>query len=146
MKKNTEHVHDFFPVKNQIIFFLQKFFLWNQNCQQQNKEKSQSFHDFFSVNKLTNYWRYNSSFWMLHPLEQYSAHFPHWIEYHHDWVSTYITVFENHRKKSHSTLRAKRAYILRGQKLLKNSKNVRFWRVFENLKLAVKQCYQTGQF
>ena len=52
------------------------------------------------------------------------------------------TVFENHRKKSHSTLRAKRAT----QKLVKNAKNGPFWRFFENLKLAVKQCYQTGQF
>ena len=33
--------------------------------------------------------------------------------------------------------------ILSGQKFIKNG---RFWRVFENLKLAVKQCYQTGQF
>ena len=31
--------------------------------------------------------------------------------------------------------------ILSGQKFIKNG---RFWRVFENLKLAVKQCYQTG--
>ena len=31
--------------------------------------------------------------------------------------------------------------ILSGQKLIKNAKNG-----FENLKLAVKQCYQTGQF
>ena len=37
-------------------------------------------------------------------------------------------------------------YILSGQKLIKNAKNAQFWRVFENLKLAVKQCYQTGQF
>ena len=37
-------------------------------------------------------------------------------------------------------------YILSGQKLVKNAKNGTFWRVFENLKLAVKQCYQTGQF
>ena len=37
-------------------------------------------------------------------------------------------------------------YILNGQKLIKNDKNCPFWRVFENLKLAVKQCYQTGQF
>ena len=37
-------------------------------------------------------------------------------------------------------------YILSGQKLIKNAKNSSFWRVFENLKLAVKQCYQTGQF
>ena len=32
-------------------------------------------------------------------------------------------------------------YILSGQKLIKNAKNDLFWRVFENLKLAVKQCY-----
>ena len=36
--------------------------------------------------------------------------------------------------------------ILSGQKLIKNAKNCPFWQVFENLKLAVKQCYQTGQF
>ena len=30
--------------------------------------------------------------------------------------------------------------------LLKNAKNGPIWRVFENLKLAVKQSYQTGQF
>ena len=28
----------------------------------------------------------------------------------------------------------------------KNAKMVEFWRVFEKLKLTVKQCYQTGQF
>ena len=33
-----------------------------------------------------------------------------------------------------------------GQKLIKNAKKGQFWRVFEKLKLAVKQCYQTGQF
>ena len=37
-------------------------------------------------------------------------------------------------------------YILSGQRLIKNAQNGPFWRVFENLKLAVKQCYQTGQF
>ena len=36
-------------------------------------------------------------------------------------------------------------YILSGQKIIKNAKNGQFWRVFENLKLAVKQCYQTCQ-
>ena len=34
-------------------------------------------------------------------------------------------------------------YILSGQKLIKNAKNGPFWRVFENLKLTVKQFYQT---
>ena len=37
-------------------------------------------------------------------------------------------------------------YILSGQKFIKKAKNGQFWRVFEKLKLAVKQCYQTGQF
>ena len=37
-------------------------------------------------------------------------------------------------------------YILSGQKLIKKAKNGQFWRVFENLKFSVKQCYQTGQF
>ena len=37
-------------------------------------------------------------------------------------------------------------YIVSGQKLIKNAKNDPIWRVFENLKLAVKQSYQTGQF
>ena len=32
------------------------------------------------------------------------------------------------------------------KKYIKNAKNGPFWRVFESLKLAVKQCYQTGQF
>ena len=45
-------------------------------------------------------------------------------------------------------LRTKRATFtfLSGQKFFKKTKNGPFWRVFENLKLAVKQCYQTGQF
>ena len=38
------------------------------------------------------------------------------------------------------------AYILSGQKLIKNAKNVSFGRISKNLKLAVKQCYQTGHF
>ena len=37
-------------------------------------------------------------------------------------------------------------YILSGQKLIKNAENGPLWQVFENLKLAIKQCYQTGQF
>ena len=37
--------------------------------------------------------------------------------------------------------------ILSGQKLTRNVKNGPFWRVFENLKFAVKQCYQAaGKF
>ena len=34
--------------------------------------------------------------------------------------------------------------ILRGQKLIKNATNGSVWWVFENLKLEVKQCYQTS--
>ena len=36
--------------------------------------------------------------------------------------------------------------ILSGQKFIKKAKNGQFWRVFENLKFAVTQCYQTGRF
>ena len=55
------------------------------------------------------------------------------------------TVFENHRKKSHSTLRAKRATFTFwvDKKSFKMPKIGNFWWVFENL--VAKQCYQTGQ-
>ena len=55
------------------------------------------------------------------------------------------TVFENHRKKSHSTLRGKRATFTFwvDKKSFKMPKMVNFWWVFENL--VAKQCYQTGQ-
>ena len=54
-------------------------------------------------------------------------------------------VFENHRKSliQHCE-RSERRLHLSGQKLTRNAKNSQFWRVCENLKLAVKQCYQTG--
>ena len=50
------------------------------------------------------------------------------------------------RLASESSSGASYVHILSGQKFIKNTKNGQFWRVFENLKLAVKQCYQTGQF
>ena len=52
------------------------------------------------------------------------------------------------QKKSHFNIanEASYVYILSGQKLIKKNKNGPFWRDFENLRLAVKQCYQTGQF
>ena len=58
-----------------------------------------------------------------------------------------FTVFENHRKSliQHCE-RSELRLHLSEQKLSKNAKNGPIWRVFENLKLAVKQCYQTGQF
>ena len=55
--------------------------------------------------------------------------------------STDRTVFENHRKgiiqQFNNASEASYVYILRGQKLIKNAKNGPFWRVFENMKLAV---------
>ena len=52
------------------------------------------------------------------------------------------------QKKSHSTLRAKRATFTFwvDNRSLNSAKNGPIWRVFENLKLAVKQSHQTGQF
>ena len=57
-----------------------------------------------------------------------------------------FNVFETHRKSliQHCERSELRLHFS-GQKLIKNAKNCQFWRVFENLKLAVKQCYQTGQ-
>ena len=37
-------------------------------------------------------------------------------------------------------------YILSGQKFIKNAKNGQFGPILENLKLAVKQCYQTCHY
>ena len=58
------------------------------------------------------------------------------------------TVFENHRKVLFNIAsEASYIYKMSGQKFInKQAKNGQFWRVFENLKLTVKQCYQTGQF
>ena len=53
----------------------------------------------------------------------------------------HVTVFKNVAFKIASE--ASYVYILSWQKLIKNGQ---YWRVFENLKLAVKHCYQTGQF
>ena len=59
-----------------------------------------------------------------------------------------FTVFENHLKSliqqcERSELLLHFAWT---KSSLKSAKNDPFWQVFENLKLAVKQCYQTGQF
>ena len=52
------------------------------------------------------------------------------------------------QKKSHSILRAKWATFTFwvDKSSWRMPKNDPFWRFFENLKLVVKQCYQTGQF
>ena len=47
------------------------------------------------------------------------------------------TVFENHRKSLILASEVSYIYILSGQKFIENVKNGPFWRVFENLKLAV---------
>ena len=61
--------------------------------------------------------------------------------------SSVDTMFEKHKKVSFNIAsEASYLHILNGQKLIKNAKNGAFWRVFENLKLAVKQSYQTCQF
>ena len=62
-------------------------------------------------------------------------------------VKTTLRVFENHKKVSFNIAsEASYVYILSGQKFIKNAKNGLFLQVFENLKVSVKQCYQTGQF
>ena len=54
----------------------------------------------------------------------------------------YNTVFENHRK---SLIQHCERSELRLQKFIKKPQNGPIWRVFENLKLEDKQCYQTCQ-
>ena len=56
-----------------------------------------------------------------------------------------LTVFEN-PQKSLIANEASYVYILSGQKFIKNAEKRYILRVFENLKFAVKQCYQKGQF
>ena len=55
----------------------------------------------------------------------------------------FCTLFENYSKSLilHCG-KASYVYIISGQKF-KNAKNGPFWRVFENLKLGEKQCYQS---
>ena len=57
-------------------------------------------------------------------------------------------MFENHRKSliQHCERSELRLHFEWTKVKLKNAKNGPIWRVFENLKLAVKQSYQTGQF
>ena len=87
---------------------------------------------------------WNTSFWerrvwiarVLPPLTKYKCN-----------MHTYTRCLKVTEKVSFNIAsEASYVYILSGQKLFKNAKNGPFWRVFENLKLAVKQCYQTGQF
>ena len=55
-------------------------------------------------------------------------------------------VFKNHRRSLIQHWKRSELCLLSEQtKLFKNAKNGQFWQFFENLKLAVKQCYQTGQ-
>ena len=63
------------------------------------------------------------------------------------FFKTLSTVFENPRKSLiHITSEASYVYILSWQKFIKKCQKWSIWRVFEKLKLAVKQCYQTGQY
>ena len=53
------------------------------------------------------------------------------------------TVFEIHRKSL--IQHCERSELRLHFELIEIAKNRQFWQVFENTKLAVKQCYQTGQ-
>ena len=69
------------------------------------------------------------------------------IFYPHHNLAMLHGVWKSQKKVSFNIAsEASYVYILSGQKLIKNAKNGPFRRFFENLKLAVKQCYQTGQF
>ena len=55
-------------------------------------------------------------------------------------IAQYLKITENIASE------ASYVYILSVQKFIKNAKHRQFLLVLENLKFAVKQCYQTGQF
>ena len=58
-----------------------------------------------------------------------------------------ITVFENHRKSLiFLTWRAKLRVHFETTKVHKKMPKMADFAKFENLKLAIKQCYQTGQY
>ena len=61
------------------------------------------------------------------------------IQIHNVWKSAKKVAFNIAREASY-------VLILIGQKLIKNAKKWSIWRVFEHLKRAVKQWYQTAQF
>ena len=54
------------------------------------------------------------------------------------------SVWKNREKVSFKIAsEASYVYILSGQKFIINAKKSQFWRVYENLQFAVKQCFQT---
>ena len=56
-------------------------------------------------------------------------------------------MFENLEKVSFNIASvASYVYILSGQKFIKNAKNGKFWRVFEELEFVAKHSEQTCQF
>ena len=59
-------------------------------------------------------------------------------------VTLYLKIIEN--VSFNITSEATHVYILSRQKSIKNAKYGQFWLVLENLKLAAKQCYQTGHY
>ena len=65
----------------------------------------------------------------------------------YNWLEFQATVFENRQKKSHSTLRAKRAtFTFWVKKVHQKMPKMVNLVSFDNLKFVVKQCYQTCQF
>ena len=64
------------------------------------------------------------------------------------YILRYRTVFENHRKSliQHCERSKLRLHFEWTKVNFEMPKMANFWRLFENVKLAVKQFYQTGQF
>ena len=70
----------------------------------------------------------------------------HWFNKTNESLQSFVQCLKIAQKVAFNIAsEASYVYIVSGQKLVKNTKNS-FWRVFENLQLAVKQCYQTGHF
>ena len=56
-------------------------------------------------------------------------------------LASLSTQFLKITEKVSFNIASEASYVYRVEKFLKNAKNSQFWRVFENLKLAVIQCY-----
>ena len=71
---------------------------------------------------------------------------------HQSWriakrFSSWHNVWKSQKKVSYNSANeASYIYIWSGQKFIQNAKNGQFGKVFENVKLEVKQCFQTGHF
>jgi len=106
------------------------------------KEKEEKLHDFCALLLCENH-----EYFMIPSVEKVKIVFLLFLIFFQCFLCTSSRCLKITEKVSFSiSSEASYVYILNGQKLIKDAKNCPFWRVFENLQLAVKQRYQTDHF